>query len=618
MADKKPASDAAWWADDPVATPARMYSDVVRTSHYVTVRDGTRVAVDLHLPKDLPAGQRLPTILTITPYFRSMEFRASWLETLFRLAGLARINWGDEMARLGFATVMMDMRGAGASFGRKRSMMMFDVVNDGPDVMDWIVEQQWSNGRIGSTGISALGMTGEWLATTKHPALKAIAPRFTVFDMYRSLHCNGVHCKRFVADIGEMLRAMDSNRLWDTAESPLAKALFLALVKGITPADEDQGRRLLAAAVKEHVDNEGFDEDISGISFRDDPLPVAGDGATLDTQAPASHIPDMEASGIPVYAYGGWYDAAFAREMISLHNSVRNPGSRLVIGPWDHGGKNDCSPPVAGKRESAFDQAGELARFFNFHLRDVDNAIAAEAPVHYFTMGEGRWKSAPAWPPPAEPAKLFLSPGGSLAGTSAPTEAGSDRYKVDFTAGTGEWSRFGKHLSGGVNAATYPDRRARDTKLLVYEAAPFEEPTEVTGHPLVKLFLSCSEPDAAVILYLEDVAPDGTVVNVTEGHMRLSHRNLASEPPDFWHLGPFHSGRRSECGPVARGEVVELDFDLLPVSWLFRAGHAVRVAIAGGDKDNFVRIPETGDPVFDVAWGGERASFVELPIVARS
>ncbi|HVV36568.1 MAG TPA: CocE/NonD family hydrolase [Acidimicrobiales bacterium] len=613
MGDDTEARDAAWWSGDPARTPARMYERSVRTSHYVTVRDGTRIAVDLYLPAG--ATGPVPTLLTITPYFRSMEFRAPVLKAVFRAAGMAATEWGHEMARFGFATVLMDMRGAGASFGQKKSMMMFDVVNDGYDVIDWIVAQPWSNGRVGSTGISALGMTGQWLATSKHPALKAIAPRFTVFDMYRSLHCNGVHCQRFVADVGRMLRAMDSNRLWDTVENPAAKAMFFALVQGVTPVDDDKGRKLLAAAVAEHADNEGFDEDISGISYRDDLLPVAGGGATLDTQAPATHASDMEAAGIPIYAYGGWYDAAFGREMISLHNTVRTPGSRLVLGPWDHGAKNDCNQPVSGKRPSAFDQAGELARFFDLHLRDVDHGVIAEDPVHYFTMGECVWKSAPAWPPPSEPVRWFLAPGNALS-TSPPANAAVDAYRVDFDAGTGVWSRFGKHLSGGFDPASYPERADRDHKLLVYETAPFAEPTEVTGHPVVRLFVTSSEPDASVILYLEDVAPDGTVVNVTEGHMRLSHRKLA-DPPDFWHTGPFHSGKRQDCSPVTPGETVQLDFDLIPVSWLFCPGHALRVAIAGADKDNFVRIPATGDPVLEFGRGGDAASYVELPVVAR-
>jgi len=616
MSDNTPASDAAWWKGDPTATPARLYDDSVRTSHYVTVTDGTRIAVDLFLPKGLAEGAVVPTIITITPYFRSMEFRHPAVAALFQQLGLQGTIWGHEMARLGYASVIMDMRGAGASFGRKRSILMPDVTRDGSDVLDWIVAQPWSNGRVGTTGISALGMTGQWLATLKHPALKAIAPRFTVFDMYRALHPNGLLPSRFLADIGRALRAMDSNRLWDVPESPVQKGLFYALVQGIRPADDDKGRKLLAQAVAEHVDNEAFDLDIAGVTYRDDELPIAGGGTTLDTQAPATHATDMEAASVPVYAYAGWYDAAFVREMISLHNTVRSPGSRLIIGPWDHGGKNDCSPPVDGKRKSAFDQAGELARYFDLHLRDVDHGVADEDPVHYFTMGESKWKSAPSWPPPADPVRWFLTPGGHLT-DSRPEGTGAEPYRVDFDAGTGVWSRFGKHLSGGMEPACYPDRAGQDRKLAVFDTAPFSDDVEFTGHGIARLFLSCSETDGAVILYVEDVAPDGTVLNVTEGHLQLSYRKLADEAPAYWHAGPFHTGLRSDETPVTPGEVMTLEFDLLPISWMFRAGHALRVAIAGADKDNFVRVPERGTPVFDIGWGGEHASHVELPIVRR-
>jgi putative CocE/NonD family hydrolase len=609
-------TDAAWWHGSPTATPARLYEGSVRTSQYVTVRDGTRIAIDLFLPDGLADGQAIPTILTITPYFRSLRYRSPLFRELFRRLGLESTEWGHEFARFGYATVVMDMRGAGASFGRKRSVMMPDVVRDGSDVMDWIVSQPWSNGRVGSTGISALGMTGEWLATTKHPALKAIAPRFTVFDIYRAVHPGGLLSARFLADMGRAMRAMDSNRLWQGPENPLVRPLFFALTDGIRAVDDDRDKKLIAAAVREHVDNEAFDLDLAAITHRDDLFPHAAEEATLDSQSPAAFASDLEAAGLPIYAYGGWLDAAFNREMISLHQTVRTPGSRLVIGPWEHGARFHCSPIVDGKRRSEFDQAAELVRFFDLHLRDIDHGVSTEDPIHYFTMGEERWKSAATWPPPGTVTESwFLDEGGRLA-PGVPSGSGEDRYRVDFEAGTGLWSRFGRHLSGGGQPAHYPDRARRDQRLLTYTSAPLTQDMEVTGHPVARIHMTSSTPDAALILYLEDVAPDGHVVNVTEGHLRLIHRELGDHPP-FWHAGPFHTCARADAKPVHPGELLALEVDLLPVSWLFRAGHAVRLAVAGADKDNFIRVPADDVPMFEISRGGTRPSLVELPVMRQ-
>src|SRR4029077_9104858 len=119
--------------------------------------------------------------------------------------------------------------------------------------------------------------------------------------------------------------------------------------------------------------------------------------------------------------------------------TVRTPGSRLILGPWNHGGgwNVDQLGPAA---KSAFDHNGELLRFFDRHLKGSDSGIDAEPPVHYFTMGEGRWKSADAWPPPALRRVYHLSPDRRLVLDPPTTEGGVDEYRVDQSVGSGELS----------------------------------------------------------------------------------------------------------------------------------------------------------------------------------
>jgi putative CocE/NonD family hydrolase len=589
----------------------------VRESRYLTMRDRTRLAVDLHRPAAVPADERLPTIVTFTPYFRGMEYRIPGLEAAMRRANLADIDWGDEFARLGFAHLLVEIRGAGASFGTKTSIFSDVVAEDGADVLDWIVEQPWSNGAVGATGISALGLTSVFLAAGKHPALKAIAPRFTVFDIFCDIHPGGLLQQRFLADIGARLRAMDANRLHETFESPPARRAMQVLVKGVRGVDDDRDGSQLAAAVAEHEANEAFDLDIAEVRYRDDRLPHASVDATLDTQSPFTLAADVISSGVPVYAMGGWLDAAFQRAMIHLFCNVPNHGSRLTIGPWAHGGRFDSSPLVASgrRRPTDFDQAGELARFFDLHLRGVDRGMSAEAPVHYFTMGEEHWKEAWDWPPAgATPRRYHLSSGGRL--TEAPSVSPAvDAYRVDRTATTGVWSRYGKHLAGAMGPARYPDRVEADRKLRCYTSEPLGTGIEVTGHPVVTLSLACDRDDASLFVYLEDVAPDGVVRVVTDASLRLANRREGSTPP-YMYLGTWRTGARADCEPVTPGEIMEVRLDLLPTSWRFEAGHAVRLAIAGADADSFPCVPDDGPPpTFSIHRGSAHAAHVDLPVM---
>jgi len=610
-------SDGAWWTTEPRSAPPKRFAATVRSSTYVAARDGTRIAVDLYRPEGLPAGERVPTILTQTPYFRSMEFRAPVFEKVVKkLSIVGQAEFAETICRYGYANVNMDLRGSGASFGTKKSVGMPDAIADGSDIMDWIVSQPWSNGNVGAVGISAVGMTAEWLTTTKHPALKAICPRFTVFDIFGAIHPGGINATRFTRDIGALVRAMDTNRLYEMPENKVAQLLMRLMVKGITPADEDTDRSLLRQAVAEHVNNEAFDKDLLTITHRDDRLPFSSIEATIETQSPFTHAADMRASEIPIYCFAGWHDGPFPREMISLFKTVPNPGSRIVIGPWPHGGRWYSSPLISDKRPTDFDHVAEIVRFFDLYLRDTDHGLSTEAPIHYFTMGEEKWKTTDEWPiPTAVPTPYHLGAYGALSGDGPGATESHDAYRVDFTAGTGVHSRFGKHLGGGRYPVQYPGRAERDRQLLTYTSRPLAEDVVVTGHPLVTLFVSSTATDGAFLTYLEDVSPTGEILVVTDAYLRGRARTVSPEPAPYWLPGPYRPFRSIDDVALTPGEVIELEFDLYPVSWMFKAGHAIRLAIAGADQDNLQPIAAEETPTINVYHGGDRASRIVLPVV---
>src|SRR5262249_8441815 len=156
---------------------------------------------------------------------------------------------------------------------------------------------------------------------------------------------------------------------------------------------------------------------------------------------------------------------------------------------------------------SKFDHGAELLRFFDLHLRGIDRGLRHEKPVHYFTMVEEKWKAAETWPPPATMVRHYFAAGGKLM-RQAPLSDGHDSYRVDYAARSGDQSRW-LGLAAPNAVVCYPDRQRQDARLLVYESAPLEESTEVTGHPVITLYLSSTAPDGNVIAYLEDVDRSG-------------------------------------------------------------------------------------------------------------
>ncbi|MGH9872817.1 MAG: CocE/NonD family hydrolase [Pyrinomonadaceae bacterium] len=593
------APDAAWWVNDTkaggISTPR--YGGVGRVSRYITLRDGVRLALDIYLPQGLEAGTRLPTILEQTRYHRSLELRPELRDSLDKPS--RKIT---EFVTRGYGYVVVDVRGTGASFGSRRMEFMPDEVRDGGEVVDWIIKQPWSDGKVGATGVSYVGTTAEMLLVNTHPAVKAIVPQFSLFDSYTDIvFPGGVPMTWFTKVWGQAVGNMDRSVFTEQARQR---------VVGVRPVDEDPDRRLLAEAIRAHAPNADVYTQVSAITFRDDRGPS---GWTFDEISPHAYRAKLRKSGATIYSYSGWYDGAYQRAAIERFLTVRNRGGRLVLGPWTHGGAFYFSPSL-GSRRSSFDHTSELLRFFDYHLKGIKTSIAGEAPVHYYTMGEDKWHSASTWPLPQTKVETWFFGSGNTLGRTRPKDRGDDAYKVDYSTVTGASSRWNTLIGGP--AVIYPDRAAEDGKLLTYTSVPLEQDIEVTGHPVVSLFVSSTAADGQFFVYLEEVDEQGHVRYVTEGDLRAIHRKVSKARPPYKTFGPYRTYLRRDAWPLVPGRVAELSFDLLPTSILFRKGCRIRVAIAGADKDHFEPLP--GDPpAVRVYRGGVYASRIDLPVIAR-
>ena len=130
--------------------------------------------------------------------------------------------------------------------------------------------------------------------------------------------------------------------------------------------------------------------------------------------------------------------------------------------------------------------------------------------------------------------------------------------------------------------------------MLTYTLAPLSGDTEVTGHPIITLYVASSEKDGAFCVCMEVVAPDGQYRYVTEGVLRAIHRRTSEAPWNLKSVGPYRSLSQSDAELLIPGEVTELFFDLVPTPWLFRKGHSIRIAVTAADRDHFHKFPADG------------------------
>jgi hypothetical protein len=550
------------------------YDGWKRSSFYIPARDGTRLAVDLFLPtrEGRLAAEPLPVIWTAHRYQRAVMEEGK-VYTI-----LDTFPWLTELMRHGYVVAAVDVRGSGASFGTFGGMFNRRETEDSYDVTEWMGIQPWSNGKVGMYGRSYLAITQYLAAGKAPPHLAAIFPEVGMTDMYALLWNGGIYHANFITTWTTLVKKMD-------VDEPAL------------PVDGPEGESLLKAAVAEHRGNRDMAEITARLPFRDSVDGKTGVHPYLDW-SPVTYREEIEQSGVAIYHLAGWFDR-YVRDQTLLYRNLENP-QRLTIGPWTH------------VEHDKLDFGAEHLRFYDRWLKGVRNGIEDEEPVHYYTMGapeETAWRAARQWPLPEQKlTPYYFAADGRLTPEAPEKNKGRDTLTVDYSAGVWPAPRWSTEKD-------WPeDLSANDAKGLSYTTPPLAAAIEVTGHPVVRIWLSADVPDADLFVYLEEVDAKGTSHYVTEGALRASNRAVAD--PGYDYLGmPWHRGFAADRASLPQNKPVELAFDLFPTSKIFAAGNRIRVTVTGADKANAITPEHKPAPRLTLHREDGRASQIVLPVI---
>ena len=338
----------------------------VRTSEYLTTRDGTKLAIDVFRPSSggEPAAKPLPAVWSYMRYHRATVEDGNVVDELTR-------NYLPKaLVRHGYVVAVVDVRGTGASFGKWDGPFSPVEAQDSYDVTEWIAQQPWCNGRVGMYGASYSGITQYFAAGMLPPHLKAIFPRMASLDTYSTAYRNGILQEEFITNWSKLVRDLDSS-------------------DQCAPVDEDDARVLYTEALQEHQANRYPDEIVETALYRDSLDPVTGT-PFYPERSPLRCRQPINESQVAIYHASGWYDI-WVDDAFLWFNNLQTP-QRIIIGPWSHAGES-------------FNYVAEHLRWFDYWLKEVDNGVMDEPPVYYFTMGAPpgqEWRTAQQWPLPNE------------------------------------------------------------------------------------------------------------------------------------------------------------------------------------------------------------------------
>ncbi len=545
--------------DGPLGGDATVDLDVM-----VPMGDGVKIACDVYRPR---AAGRYPVLYAVSPYLKDSVH----LPTM----GVYRYRETGNIARWvsrGYVYVHADARGCGKSEGLYQRFSRAEQ-RDLYEMVEWCAAQPWATGRVGMIGQSYYGMV-QWLAAAQNPPhLACVAPYDAATDLYRdSVFKGGIYCASFQNHWYS--NSVRNRAFFDYPERPTRRDFM---------ADD-----YLLDLARHPTDDEFWE----------------------------SRRADLSKIRVPVFSIGNWGSTTSHLRGNLEGFTVAQGRKKLLVNTGD---------PQALFGQPEFEE--ELARWYDHWLKGVDNGIMDEPPVRLWIRNGTGYRDEQEWPlRRAEARRLYLAPGpsgaaeslndGRLSWSPPRPRSGSTTY----TYPDPEWTFPG--LGSAVRGRLGLVHLTR--KVLTFTSEPFAEATEVTGPVALNLWAASSSTDTQFIVKLVDLAPLSAEVEaairaldvapparvVTEGWLRASHRAL--DPAHSTALAPHHRHGRPE--PLEPGRVYRFAIEIWPTSWVFAAGHRLRLDIAALDQQGQYYLGHLG--ATDTIYHDQRhPSHLLLPVV---
>jgi hypothetical protein len=471
----------------------------------IPMSDGVTLAADVYRPK---VEDPVPAIIMFCPYHKDDTYGPGSWEGPMR-----------SMAQMGYACLLIDVRGTGSSGGFTISPFTDREVLDYYEAVEWVAGTEWCDGHVGLWGKSYGSIAALLTAVQNPPHLGAV------------VNFHGVATNKWwdLIYVGGRLRLMETFAQFGPR---------MTCDNFMPPAYRDEDGRWLSVW-EEHLE--------SNLPW----VVSAFDVAVSQPQGPPEPSIDLGQIKAPVYLWSGWRDV-FPKQMVEAYQALKSP-KKITVGPYMHVLPDDGH---AGR----IDYLYEVKRWFDHWLLDKDAGIMDEPPVAVYVQGAETWVYEDDFPPPqCEPRELYLGGEGSLSeNASDGASGGTDSFPYDATAGVYSDIRAPQGL--------VIDQRPDELKGVIYTTPPLEEDMEICGAPEAMLHYESTASETLLVVKINDVAPDGRSTIITWG--ALDAGGSGKETP-YW-------GEASKSNP-------SMLLNLIPTAYVIPSGHRLRVFISGAN-----------------------------------
>jgi uncharacterized protein len=622
---------------------------------YLTTRDGTKLAIDVHLPTH-PAGLGLPSNVplptgpdVVAPYPTVIEYSGyGYADPAGPENGIAILA-----NLMGFAVVDVNMRGTGCSGG---AFDYFEPLQnlDGYDVIETIAHQPWVLGhKVGMIGISYGAISQLFTAQLDPPDLEAISPLSTIDATASTLDPGGILNTGFATAWAQQ-RQGDAEPAGPNSGQAWAYQRI------------QQGDATCAANQVLHGEAANLSAKIVANEFYN---PVVAD--------PLDPVTFVNKINVPVFLACQWEDEQTGGQCADLVPHFTGTDQKWFT--FTNGAHIDSLDPAT------FDRWYDFLELYVAHRAPLDDSVAihALAPLIYqmamglpataliqlppdpiqliptykaaltafqklpavrvlFDNGAGKPTgplSSPGDPyagfeqsfssypvPSTAPTTWYLGASGTLAG-QPPASQGIDWYTSN--AGALPLTDYGSNTGGGglwSNASAWQwnwEQNPAGTAVS-YVTAPLAANTTVIGGGAVDLWVRSSTPDVDLQATISEVRLDGNETFVQNGWIRASDRALSSSASDILGMAstavdPVPTFTSADAAPMPANQFVKVVIPLYDEGHVYRAGSRIRVTISAPNGTqpvwSFSQTQPSGTGTVSIAYSSSMPSSLVLPVV---
>ena len=604
----------------PAPKSTKVYAQSIPDSGYgyLTTRDGTKLAIDVHLPS---GPGPYPTLIEYAGYgYANPAGPASGISAIANL--------------LGFAVVDVNMRGTGCSGG---SFDYFERLQalDGYDLVETVARQPWAlHHKVGMMGISYGGISQLFVGATNPPHLAAITPLSVIDNSATTLYPGGILNTGFalawaqdrVHDAQPAGPTTGQGWAYDRIQGgdQICAANQVLHTSAVNVVKKTYANHFYVPSVADPVSPAKFVHKIEvpvflACQFNDEQTgghcPNLADEFTGTKRKWFTFTNGLHIDSLDPATFNRWYDFLqlfVARQRPHLSDATKAFAPLLYQTAMGVSGVTLPDDPIQDQPD--FDSA--LAAFNALKpiriLFDNGAGSTPGAPVASF---ERSFKRFPL--PGTKARSWFLGPEGTLR-SKKPKQSGHDtftwdkeaRQPTDFTGNTSTGDLWTDHPN-------YQWQQPPDGSAASYVSAPLESDTAIVGGGALHAWIRSSTKDVDLQVTISEVRPDGKETYVQSGWLRASLRKLDKSQSTL--LEPYPSFRRADAAPLPKNTFTKLTIPFYYQGHLYRAGSRIRITIAAPSGDqpvwSFANTVPTGNARVTVAFSKKQPSRVVLPVV---